>query len=78
MLSEHMLSERKQNIPRPDLSKLVVENRKTYSGSNGYNRYDSWELSPMPLPEVPAATSPTAVSMTGWATLRTFRSATSR
>ena len=48
MLSEHMLSERKQNIPKPDLSQLVVENRKTYTGSNGYQRYDSWELSPMP------------------------------
>lgn len=55
MLSEHMLSERKQNIPKPDLSKLVVENRKTYSGSNGYNRYDSWELSPMPLPGGPGS-----------------------
>jgi 2-oxoglutarate ferredoxin oxidoreductase subunit alpha len=55
MLSEHMLSERKQNIPKPDLSKLVVEDRKTYSGSNGYNRYDSWELSPMPLPGGPGS-----------------------
>ena len=55
MLSEHMLSERKQNIPKPDLSKLVVENRKTYSGSNGYQRYDSWELSPMPLPGGPGS-----------------------
>ena len=55
MLSEHMLSERKQNIPKPDLSKLVVENRKTYSGSNGYHRYDSWELSPMPLPGGPGS-----------------------
>lgn len=55
MLSEHMLSERKQNIPKPDLSKLVVEDRETYSGSNGYNRYDSWELSPMPLPGGPGS-----------------------
>ena len=55
MLSEHMLSERKQNIPKPDLSKLVVENRQTYSGSNGYHRYDSWELSPMPLPGGPGS-----------------------
>ena len=55
LLSEHMLSERKQNIPRPDLSKLVVENRETYSGSNGYQRYDSWELSPMPLPGGPGS-----------------------
>lgn len=55
MLSEHMLSERKQNIPKPDLSKLVIENRETYTGSNGYNRYDSWELSPMPLPGGPGS-----------------------
>ena len=55
LLSEHMLSERKQNIPKPDLSKLVVENRKTYSGSNGYQRYDSWELSPMPRPGGPGS-----------------------
>ncbi len=55
MLSEHMLSERKQNIPKPDLSELLVEERKTYTGSNGYNRYDSWELSPMPLPGGPGS-----------------------
>ena len=55
LLSEHMLSERKQNIPKPDLSKLVVENREAYSGSNGYQRYDSWELSPMPRPGGPGS-----------------------
>lgn len=55
MLSEHMLSERKQNVPKPDLSQLLVENRKTYTGSNGYQRYDSWELSPMPLPGGPGS-----------------------
>ncbi len=55
LLSEHMLSERKQNIPKPDLSDLVVERREIYNGSNGYNRYDSWELSPMPLPGGPGS-----------------------
>ena len=55
LLSEHMLSERKQNIPRPDLSALEVENRAAYTGSNGYNRYDGWELSPMPLPGGPGS-----------------------
>ena len=55
LLSEHMLSERKQNIPKPDLSKLVIEERQTYTGSNGYNRYDGWELSPMPLPGNPGS-----------------------
>jgi len=55
MLSEHMLSERKQNIPKPDLSNLEIEERETYTGSNGYQRYDSWELSPMPLPGGPGS-----------------------
>ena len=57
LLSEHMLSERRQNIPKPDLSKLEVENRKTYTGSNGYQRYDGWELSPMPIPGTPGSYS---------------------
>ena len=50
ILSEHALSERRQNIPRPDLASLDEENRKVYEGSNGYLRYDGWELSPMPIP----------------------------
>ena len=50
ILSEHALSERRQNIPRPDLASLSEENRKVYEGSNGYLRYDGWELSPMPIP----------------------------
>ena len=48
LLSEHAMSERRQNIPLPDVSKVEVENRKTYEGSNGYLRYDGFELSPMP------------------------------
>ena len=55
ILSEHMLSERNQNIPKPDLSKLAVEDRKTYMGTNGYHRYESWELSPMPIPGGPGS-----------------------
>ena len=55
LLSEHMLSERRQNIPKPDLSSLDVENRKVYDGSNGYQRYDGWELSPMPIPGNPGS-----------------------
>ena len=50
LLSEHAMSERRQNIPLPDVSKVEVENRKTYEGSNGYLRYDGFELSPMPIP----------------------------
>ena len=50
LLSEHALSERQQNIPKPDLSKLETENRQVYRGTNGYQRYDGWDLSPMPIP----------------------------
>ena len=55
LLSEHMLSERKQIIPKPDLSKLEIEDRLLYTGSNGYNRYDGWELSPMSVPGSPGS-----------------------
>ncbi|MCH8205937.1 MAG: 2-oxoacid:acceptor oxidoreductase subunit alpha [Chloroflexi bacterium] len=50
ILSEHALSERQANIPRPDLSKLVIEDRLVYEGANGYQRYEGQELSPMPIP----------------------------
>ncbi|MDP6514314.1 MAG: 2-oxoacid:acceptor oxidoreductase subunit alpha, partial [SAR202 cluster bacterium] len=55
VLSEHMLGERNQNIPKPDASKLDPESRSVYEGSNGYQRYDSWELSPMPIPGNPGS-----------------------
>ena len=55
VLSDHALSERRQNIPRPDLASLSEENRKVYEGSNGYLRYDGWELSPMPIPGGPGS-----------------------
>ena len=55
LLSEHTLSERQQNIPKPDLSKLLVENRKVYQGENGYMRYEANELSPMPIPGNPGS-----------------------
>jgi 2-oxoglutarate ferredoxin oxidoreductase subunit alpha len=55
LLSEMMLSERMQNIPKPQLDKLVIEQRKIYDGANGYQRYDAAELSPMPLPGGPGA-----------------------
>ena len=38
LLSEHALSEKQENIPRPDLSSLKVEDREIYRGSNGYQR----------------------------------------
>ena len=55
LLSEHALSERQQNIPKPDLSKVVVENRDVYKGDNGYQRYDGSEVSPMPVPGYPGS-----------------------
>ena len=55
LLSEHGLSERQQNIPKPDLGKLAVENRQVYAGDNGYRRYDGVELSPMPVPGSPGS-----------------------
>ena len=60
LLSEFALAERTQNIPKPDLSKVVVENRKVYRGGNGYERYGSAELSPMPLPGGPGSYSANA------------------
>ena len=50
LLSEMMLAERAQNIPRPELSKLAVEGRQVYQGANGYLRYEAPTVSPMPLP----------------------------
>lgn len=55
VLSEMALSERRQNIPRPDLKSLAPEKREVYSGTNGYLRYDGWEVSPMPLPGGPGS-----------------------
>ena len=55
LMSEMSLAERVQNIPKPDISKVEVENRLVYQGTNGYKRYAGFELSPMPLPGNPGA-----------------------
>ena len=55
LLSEMSLAEKAQNIPKPDLGQVVAETREVYSGTNGYLRYDGWELSPMPVPGGPGA-----------------------
>ena len=55
LLTEHALSERQQNIPKPNLSEQVIENRKIYTGDNGYQRYKGFELSPMPIPGHPGS-----------------------
>ena len=55
LMSEMSLAERVQNIPKPDISKVEVENRLVYQGTNGYKRYAGFELSAMPLPGSPGA-----------------------
>ena len=55
LISEMCLAERAQNIPKPDLSKVEVETREVFQGTDGYQRYDGFELSPMPIPGQPGA-----------------------
>ncbi len=55
VLSEMMLAERAQNIAKPDLSTVQVENRLTYQGTNGYLRYEAPERSPFPSPGGPGS-----------------------
>ena len=55
LLSEHALSERQANIPKPDLSRLVIEDRVVYRGDNGYQRYEGDRLTPMPIPGSPGS-----------------------
>ena len=50
LLTEMAIAERVQNIKKPDLDNINVENRIVYEGNNGYQRYDGYELSPMPIP----------------------------
>lgn len=50
ILSEHSLAERAQNIRRPDLSNIPVENRDVYQGEGGYLRYEAKGISPFPIP----------------------------
>ena len=55
LMSEMSMADRSQNIPKPDMSAIQTENRKVYQGENGYQRYDGFELSPMPIPGQPGA-----------------------
>ena len=55
VLSEHALSERQQNIRKPDPTSLSIESREVYSGVNGYHRYEAREMSPMPIPGRPGS-----------------------
>jgi len=53
VLSEMQQVERTRNVSMPDLDRLVIENRETYAGGDGYKRYEAGEASPMPLPGGP-------------------------
>ncbi|MBI4337657.1 MAG: 2-oxoacid:acceptor oxidoreductase subunit alpha [Chloroflexi bacterium] len=55
VLSEMVLAERAQNIPKPDLGSVVLEKRVVYRGADGYLRYEEPGLSPMPVPGGPGA-----------------------
>lgn len=55
LMSEMQQAERSQNIPKPDLSKVIAISREVYTGDNGYQRYEADELGPMPLPGGPGA-----------------------
>ncbi len=58
VMSEFGQAEKGENIRKPDLDAVVVEERLVYNGSNGYARYQSWDengLSPMPVPGGPGA-----------------------
>lgn len=55
LMSEMAMAERAQNIPKPDLSKIVIEKRTVYQGENGYQRYEGNSLSAMPIPGGPGS-----------------------
>ena len=55
LMTEMSLAERVQNIRKPDLTQVDVEQRQIYQGNNGYNRYSGHELSPMPIPGNPGS-----------------------
>ena len=55
LMSEMALSERNQNMRKPDLSKIPVEKRLVNMDTNGYERYDQSGVSPMPIPGGPGS-----------------------
>jgi 2-oxoglutarate ferredoxin oxidoreductase subunit alpha len=55
LISEMSMAEQAQNIPKPELSKVKVESREVYQGSNGYLRYEAPGRSPMPIPGSPGS-----------------------
>ena len=55
LMSEMCLAERTENIPEPDIHNLNIESRQTYTGRNGYLRYEADTVSPMPVPGTPGS-----------------------
>jgi len=55
LMSEMALSERNQNMRKPDLSKIPVEKRLVNMDTNGYQRYGQSGVSPMPIPGGPGS-----------------------
>jgi 2-oxoglutarate ferredoxin oxidoreductase subunit alpha len=55
VLSDMSLAERRQDIPRPDLSSVVDERRTVSDGADGNRRYRGDRVTPMPLPGGPGA-----------------------
>jgi 2-oxoglutarate ferredoxin oxidoreductase subunit alpha len=55
ILSEMSLAERRQDIPRPDLSAVPIERRTVSTGADGNRRYAGETITPMPVPGGPGA-----------------------
>jgi len=55
LLTEMSIAERNEDVPRPDLSKLKVEQRLVSDGSAGNRRYAGRELTAFPVPGNPGA-----------------------
>jgi 2-oxoglutarate ferredoxin oxidoreductase subunit alpha len=55
LLSEASIAERQQDIVKPDLSKLTVEQRVVSDGSTGNERYVGEGIAPFPVPGGPGA-----------------------
>lgn len=55
LLTEMSIAERNEDVDRPDLSKVKIEQRIVSDGSAGNRRYEGRELTPFPVPGNPGA-----------------------
>jgi len=55
LLSEAAIAERQQDILKPNISKLIVEERSVSDGTEGNERYKGDAVSPFPVPGGPGA-----------------------